>query len=116
MARRTRVSFATFNLYNLNLPGMGVYSDRDGWSTGEYGKKLDWSASIIRRLDASVWGFQELWHADALQAVFEASGIGNRYRLLVPAGHRGGRIVCAAAVEQDLLVGENVDISQFTTT
>ncbi len=113
MARRTRISFATFNLYNLNLPGAGVYSDRDGWTAGEYAQKLDWSASMVRRLDANVWGFQELWHEEALRSVFDCAGMGDRYRLLVPPAHRGTSIVCAAAVEPELLCSEPEWITDF---
>ncbi|MCB1957660.1 MAG: endonuclease/exonuclease/phosphatase family protein [Rhodocyclaceae bacterium] len=113
MARTTRVSFATFNLYNLNLPGAGVYSDRDGWTADEYARKVAWSAEMVRRLDASVWGFQELWSGEALAAVFAQAGAADRYRLLVPPGHAGGHIVCAAAVEHALLVGEPEWITDF---
>ena len=113
MARRTRVSFASFNLYNLNLPGQGIYSDRDGWSEAEFAAKRDWSARMVRELDADVWGFQELWSGDALAAVFDAAGLADDYRLLVPAGHRGTSIVCAAAVRKEILVGDAEWISDF---
>lgn len=113
MARRTRISFASFNLYNLNLPGAAVYSDRDGWSEQEYELKLDWSAAMIRGLDAAVWGFQELWSAAALEAVFDRAGLRERYRLLLPPGHSGRSIVCGAAVEHELLVGEPEWIVDF---
>lgn len=113
MARRTRVSFATFNLYNLNLPGKGIYSDRDGWTDEEFAAKRDWSARMVRELDADVWGFQELWSGDALAAVFETAALAGQYRLLVPPGHRGTSIVCGAAVNQDILFGEPEWIRDF---
>ncbi len=50
MAARTRVSFATSNLYNINEPGLPIYSDTNGWSQAEYDKKVAWTAgAIIRR-------------------------------------------------------------------
>ena len=57
---RTQLSFATFNLYNLNQPGMRIYRDRDGWSQADFNKKLAWSSRQIANLDVDVWAFQEL--------------------------------------------------------
>lgn len=61
----SRLSIATFNLFNLNEPGRRIYTG-DGWSQEQYDKKIDWTASQVRLLDADVFGFQELWHADSL--------------------------------------------------
>jgi len=101
MARRTQVSFATFNLYNLNLPGE------------EYDKKIVWAAEIIKKLKPRIWGFQELWNGDALLEVFEKAGMKDDYDFLIPPNHTGKRIVCAAAVEKGLLVGTPVWLEDF---
>jgi len=106
MAPRTKLSFASFNLYNLNLPGKPIYRDTNGWSQEEYDRKIEWAAHILKTMPSRVWGFQELWHEDALKAVFEKAGLKDNYDLLTPAGHDGRRIVCAAAVEKGLLDGE----------
>lgn len=113
MPPRTRLTIATMNLYNLNRPGLPVYTDRDGWSAAEYAAKLDWTARMIREFEADLWGFQELWHAGALAEAMAASGIGERYRLLVPPGHAGGGIVCAGAVRPEILEGEPEWILRF---
>lgn len=106
MAPRTQISFASFNLYNLNLPGKAMYRDTDGWTKEEYDRKIDWTANILKSMPSRVWGFQELWNEDALKAVFKKAGLLDEYDLLVPPDHDGQRIVCAAAVEKGLLDGE----------
>ena len=68
---RTQVSFATCNLYNLNEPGLRMYRDENGWSQEEYEKKLSWTTQAIANVPADVWAFQELWHAESLEKVFQ---------------------------------------------
>ncbi len=105
MAKRTQLTLATCNLYNLNLPGKSMYRS-DGWSEAEYAAKLKWLSATLKTINADCWGFQELWHRDALEAVFEEAGLLEEYDLLVPDNHTGHSIVCAAAVRKDHLVGE----------
>ena len=110
---RTQVSFATSNLYNLNEPGLHIYTDQDGWNQEEYNKKVTWSAQAIINIQADVWAFQELWHAESLENVFSTATISDEYTLLVPPNHSGQRIVCAGAVRSNLLVGEPEWIDAF---
>jgi hypothetical protein len=112
MAARTKISFATCNLYNINKPGLPIYRDTDGWNQADYDKKVAWTASVLTELKSDVWGFQELWHHQALQDVFISSGLDSKYQLLVPENH-SGTIVCAAAVRKDLLVGQPEWINKF---
>lgn len=97
-----RFSVATVNLYNLNLPGLPLYSDRDGWSREQYEAKIAWTARALAGLDADIVGLEELWHAEALDAVLQAGGLSDYDLLAEPA--TGGRIVCAALVRKGLLV------------
>lgn len=106
MAQRTQLSFASFNLLNLNLPGKAIYRNTDGWSQEEFDRKVRWSAAKLNTMPSRVWGFQELWHKDALTEVFKEAGLLDAYDLLTPPDHNGGSIVCAAAVEKGLLEGE----------
>ncbi|OVZ58828.1 nuclease [Pigmentiphaga sp. NML080357] len=108
----TRLSIATFNLYNLNEPGRRIYTG-EGWSEEQYALKIDWTASQLKLLEADVFGFQELWHADSLARAVQASGLGARYDMLVPEDADGTKIVCAAIVRQGLLAGEAEWISDF---
>lgn len=110
---RTKVSFATCNLYNLNEPGLRIYSDENGWSQKEYKKKLIWTVQTITDVQADVWAFQELWHAGSLENVFATARISDEYTLLVPPNHAGQRIVCAAAVRSNILVGQPEWIDTF---
>lgn len=74
------ITFATFNLYNLQLPGKPwrkrVYSGE------EYEAKITWAAQMLRRLDADVIGFQELWSPDCLHDLFHAAGLAESHELV----------------------------------
>lgn len=110
---RTKVSFATCNLYNLNEPGLRIYRDEDGWSLEEYNRKLRWTAQAISNIRADVWAFQELWHTDSLNNVFSSATFTDDYTLLIPPNHAGERIVCAGAVRSNILVGNPEWIDDF---
>lgn len=107
------LSIATFNLYNLNEPGLPVYTDADGWSAEVHALKIAWTAHVLRLLESDVVGFQELWHADSLAKVMDAADFSARFDALVPPGTAGGKIVCAALVRKGLLVGTPEWISAF---
>jgi endonuclease/exonuclease/phosphatase family metal-dependent hydrolase len=70
---QNRFKVGSFNLYNLVLPGITYYghhrcSDRD------YQKKTAWIAGQLRRMDADIVGFQEIFHSAALQEALRQSG------------------------------------------
>lgn len=109
----SRLSIATFNLFNLNEPGLRMYTNKEGWSQEQYDKKIDWTASQLRLLDSDVFGFQELWHADSLANALEASGLLGQYDALVPEAANGSNIVCAAIVRKGLLASEPEWIGNF---
>jgi predicted extracellular nuclease len=107
------ISFATFNLYNLNLPGEAIYTDSNGWTQAEYHKKIAWTADVLAGLEADVFGFQELWHAQCLADAFAAGGLDAHYDLVAPPDANGKKIVCAGAVRKGLLEGDPQWISDF---
>ncbi len=113
MAARTQLSFATCNLFNLNRPGLRIYTNSKGWSQAAYDKKIAWTASVLKTTISDVFGFQELWHRDALVAAFGAAGLTSKYKLLIPSNHTGQRIVCAGAVRKEILVGDPQWIETF---
>jgi len=113
MAARATLSFGTFNLYNLNEPGLAMYGNQSGWAQAQYDNKIAWAAGILKTMAADVWGVQELWHRQSLHNVFARARLASRYKLLVPAGHAGQRIVCGAAVRKEILVGEPEWITDF---
>lgn len=110
---RTRIRFATCNLYNLNEPGKRMYRDANGWTPEEYHQKIAWTANAINSAPADVWAFQELWHRDSLAKVFAEAKLADEFALLIPPNHQGERIVCAAAVKKDWLIGNPEWIVDF---
>jgi len=87
MARRPSLKFATFNLYNLQLPDELMYHNNK-YSKVQYDKKINWTSNLLKQIDADIIGFQELWHPDALKDAFEASGLANDYNLVAKLFNR----------------------------
>jgi predicted extracellular nuclease len=100
------LSVGTFNLYNLNEPGLALYRDRDGWSQSEYERKIEWTQRSIRLLHPDILGFRELRHRASLARALAAAGLSNDYDLLAPEDANGTHIVCAAIVRKGLLLGQ----------
>lgn len=113
MKLKSQVSFTTFNLYNLNEAGLPMYRNRAGWSTEIVKRKVAWSAAMLQRAKADLFGFQELWHRDALVRVLEAAKLADDYVLIAPDDHRGQNITCAAAVQRSILDGAPEWITDF---
>ena len=97
MANTRDIVFATFNLYNLQLPGEWMYRGANPtrrYTEAEYDAKITWIAEMLRRLDADVIAFQELWSRQALQQAFERAGL--TYAFAFAAEHRSGiEVACA---------------------
>ena len=108
-----KFSVATFNLLNLNEPGLPMYKDTQGWSQVQYDRKIAWTARQISSLNADVFAFQELWHAESLRSAFNHSSTAGDYQLLVPTGATGKKIICAAAVRKAILVESSEWIEDF---
>jgi len=104
MAGKT-LSFTNFNLYNLNEPGLPIYTDADGWSQESYDRKIAWTARMFGEMRADVIGLQEVWHGASVNAALAASPLKDSHIALVPEGHAGGLIVCGAVVDRSILVG-----------
>lgn len=63
-----KISFASFNLYNFQKPGLTTYGNTPV-TQEEYDEKKSWTRGMLRELDADVVAFQELWHKDCLDDV-----------------------------------------------
>lgn len=107
------ISLGSFNLLNLQLPGMAIYGDTDGWDADQYARKIAFTQAALRRLDADVIGFQELWSGAALDEAVAAAGMDQTHTALVPPGHDGQKIVCAALVRNGLVQGDAEWITHF---
>jgi predicted extracellular nuclease len=100
------LSFATFNLLNLQVPGGLTYNNRprfedDAEGRAAYERKIAWTGEHIRLLDAEVIAFQELWAREALVAAFEAADLAAEYDLIARDAPGQGRPQVALAVRKD---------------
>ncbi|MBN2056522.1 endonuclease/exonuclease/phosphatase family protein [bacterium] len=102
MARE--LSFATFNLYNLQLPGVPMYQGNT-YTQEEYDRKLSWTAIMLQVLDADVIGFQELWSPQCLVDAFSAAALSDQYELFHQ--DNGGTGISVAAAVRRPLIGSN---------
>jgi endonuclease/exonuclease/phosphatase family metal-dependent hydrolase len=109
---RDRFSVATFNLYNLQLPGDAMNPGQRPWTDDEFALKLEWIAGQLTGLDADVVGLQELWSREAMERVLADPALDGTYDLLAgPA--TGGKIVCGALVRKGLLRGTPTWVEDF---
>jgi hypothetical protein len=76
------IKVGTFNTYNLVLPGVTYYTNRK-YSQEDYDRKVSWMAEQLRRMDAGLVGFQEVFSKAALKDVVSASGIYEGAKVLV---------------------------------
>ena len=100
------LSFATFNLLNLQEPGKRTYGRTPPFpETSEgckaYNRKLEWVGEQIKLLDAKVIGFQELWSAQALKEAFDRAGLQEKYDLVARDAPGLGKPQVALAVRKD---------------
>jgi endonuclease/exonuclease/phosphatase family metal-dependent hydrolase len=79
---------ATCNVLNLASPGRLFYDNQDAYSADEYARKIDWLGAQIRRLNADVIAFQEVWDEAALRDAIAASGL--RYPHVAAPGAEQG--------------------------
>lgn len=109
MARPT-LTFATFNLYNLQLPHVAMYHGNT-YTDKHYDEKIAWTASILKRLDADIIGLQELWHPDALTAAFKAAGMDGSYNFATKLFNRS--IGTALAVKKEHKIVSKTWVKDF---
>ncbi len=97
------ISFASFNLYNLQLPNKKWRGKK--YSQEEYSDKIKWTAYKLKILDADVIAFQELWSGKCLEDAFAEAGLDQDYTLhfIKPSWYD---IAVAAAVRKPLVVDE----------
>ena len=84
----TTVMVASCNVLNLALPGRRFYPNQDPYGNAEHERKLDWLGAMLRRLNADVTGFQEVWDEAALKAAVARSGLQMRH-VVAPGAETG---------------------------
>lgn len=60
------IKIGSFNLFNLVSAGKKYYG-RHVYSEADYNKKVSWIGGQLRRMDADIVGFQEVFHEEALR-------------------------------------------------
>ena len=73
------ISFATFNLYNLQLPGKPWRGN--AYTEDEYKAKIKWTAQMLKTINSDIIAFQELWSKECLIDAFNEAKIANDYTL-----------------------------------
>ena len=97
------LSIATFNLLNLHEAGAPVYG-RPMYDAASYEQKADWIGSQLKRMDADLVGFQEVWSAKALRDAVVRSGKYTSAQVHVPVERKDGPVV-ALATTLDVIEG-----------
>lgn len=100
MANTRDITFATVNLFNLQRPGVAMYATSRPYSEAQYAAKIAWTAGVLKRLDADVLAFQELWSRDCLDDAFAAAGLRDRYDFAFIKDGKWDGIAVAAAVRK----------------
>lgn len=76
-----RFRLATFNLCNLALPNTPFY--REAYSPEIYRRKTTWIANQLQKMRADIIGFQEVFHAEALQEILAESRLYQQAEIIV---------------------------------
>lgn len=103
-------SVSTFNLCNLQSPGRQMFGEF-AWTPSQYQRKVGWTAEQLRRHPATLMAFQEVWHRQALQDVFDTAGLAGQYTLVCQDGADDMQVACA--VHNDWTIAEVEWISAF---
>lgn len=95
--RNSSFRVGTFNLCNLALPNVFFYP-HDRYSPEVYAQKKLWTAQQLMRMRADLVGFQEVFHAEALEEAIAASQLYDKAQLIV--GKRSGDSPAVALVSR----------------
>lgn len=106
------ISFASMNLYNLQVPGGKMYRGAT-YNQAEYDAKIAWTAGMLRHLQADVIAFQELWSRQALVDAFAKAGLTDAYELAFIKNGSWRGITVAAAVRKPWVILERERFKQF---
>lgn len=87
-ANWSTLQVANLNVLNFALPGQVFYPNERPYEEHEYARKCAWLGEQLRRLNADVACFQEIWHETALREALGASGL-HYAHVLVPGAEQG---------------------------
>lgn len=107
--RNNRFKVATFNLFNLAMPGTLFYRN-EGYTESLYQRKRAWISEQLRSLDGDLVGFQEVFEEQALRDVLSESGLYEDAEVIV--GERKGSSPSVALVSRYPVI-EHCSIPDF---
>lgn len=84
----TTLQVANLNLLNFALPGRAVYPNDRPYDPGEYARKVSWIGEHLRRLNADIACFEEVWDETALVEAVSASRLSYAH-ILAPGAEQG---------------------------
>lgn len=98
-----RLSLATMNLYNLQRPQRKTYPNTTPLSAREYWAKIRFVGRMLRRAQADLFCFQELWAARALREAFDEAGLLADYEFIARDAPGPGRPQVALAARRGMI-------------
>jgi len=105
-----RIKIGSFNVFNLVRSGEPYYN-KPPYTDGEFSRKADWIAGQLKRMEAQIAGFQEVFHEDALLDVTQRSALYDGGTVISPgADGSGPRVGLATSLE---VVGQPETIKNF---
>lgn len=114
MSRNKRdIAFGTMNLYNLQIPGKPMYPGGRPYSEDEYQEKLEWTAGLLKELNADVIAFQELWSRECLADLFDEAELSDVYELAFIREGAWDGIAVAAAVRRPWTIERSLRHKDF---
>ncbi|MEM0945187.1 MAG: endonuclease/exonuclease/phosphatase family protein, partial [Pseudomonadota bacterium] len=99
----SRLSFATMNLYNLQTSRRRTYPGSTPLGADLYRAKIRFTARLLREAEADVFGFQELWAAEALADAFEEAGLADEYEFVARDATGVGKPQVAIAARKGMI-------------
>ncbi|MGW5053604.1 endonuclease/exonuclease/phosphatase family protein [Actinokineospora sp. NPDC004072] len=102
------IKIGTFNVLNLARPGEVYYPNEPVYGEAEFAAKTAWIGEQLRRMDADVVGFQEVFHVDALRAA-----CAGRYATVAAPGADGASGPRVALASRLPLAGPVESITDF---
>jgi endonuclease/exonuclease/phosphatase family metal-dependent hydrolase len=84
------LTLATANTLNLALPGRVFYENQEPYTEADAQRKFAWLGHQIRRLNADLLAFQEVWDEAALRSAVHHSQL--RYAHVIAPGSEAGAV------------------------
>ncbi len=98
-------SICTFNVCNLQQPGLVMFGDFS-WTPTQYQRKVGWTAEQLCAQPSTLIAFQEVWSQQALNDVFTMAGLQESYQLVCHSSDNAMNVACAVQRDWEILSTE----------